>query len=71
MPSSAQFKGIRERPGVTFIETDVVKGQADVRESSSNTSSRGGKGHKGRGPTGSRVVKGKSGVLQDRTERKV
>ena len=59
VPSSAQFKGIRERPGVKFIETDVVKGQADVRESSSNTSSRGGKGHKGKGLTSSRVVKRK------------
>ena len=39
VPSRAQFKGIRERPGAKFIETDVVKGQADVKESSFNTSS--------------------------------
>lgn len=53
VPPRAQFTVTRQRPGVRFMETDVVKGQVDVKESSSNTSSLGGKGQKGRGPTSS------------------
>lgn len=53
VPPRAQFTVTRQRPGARFMETDVVKGQVDVKESPSNTSSRGGKGQRGRGPAGS------------------